>query len=663
MSSTDNIDKKNRSNSNNENIFRVSLLGAEGTGKSCFLAGLAFLGLDPLQALLQIDPQDSETEHYLNSLNRAFQNGDFPPPTNITSILNFNLQLPRSPVMNVQTIDYPGEDFRHAIINVTPEQAARFSRHLLESDIVILLIDATDVSSDNNEKQVILREKLRACMKAVYTAVQHNVKTVEKRNKKIDLCIGMTKCDLMPFYQQIVHSSDGGGGRVIRQFMNRNWENFEKNLRDGINDGTNIKNIRYFGLSAIGTTDSETGKPVKGQIKPFGYKPMFRWIAERSIRISSRKFKRVCFLLIPIIIIIIIVFAICYRQGGIDQFSEQWQLEILDDENMTVAQKLAQTQFPVNDNIIVQRNSLIDAELIRLKNIINQTNNEQTLGEIREELKKFDNINFVERRVELDKLKTEIENRSIEIEMKRVRDSFELRSAIFSEDAKQFLTRYPLSVQADEVRELQKQYEDRKIKAERNLISQIAITNIESLQEKNRQIFSFLERYENRLNQDEVSAMKRAANLAKQFTERRNYSITINQYGGFAYNERQKVSVYINDVKVASHDSKGNVEIVFPGTLFSITWQCGDKIRFELQGYGVYDFETAASYTSSSPISLQYLNQKTRLLPQKGTWDWRLPKLMRADGYFIKCTIQNKDINNAKAWKAFEDYITPGNSW
>ncbi|MDR2439363.1 MAG: hypothetical protein LBE12_08350 [Planctomycetaceae bacterium] len=660
MSSTDNIDKKICSNSNNENIFRVSLIGAEGTGKSCFLAGLAFLGLDPLQALLQIDPQDSETEHYLNSLNRAFQNGDFPPPTNITSILNFNLQLPRSPVMNIQTIDYPGEDFRRAIINVTPEQMARFSSHLLESDIVILLIDATDVSSDNNEKQAILHEKLRAGLKVAYTVVQHHVKTVEKRNKKIDLCIGMTKCDLMPFYQRIVRSSDSGG-RIIRQFLNSRWKNFEKNLRDRINDGTNIKNIRYFGLSAIGITDSETGKPVKGQIKPFGYEPMFRWIAERSIRISSRKFKHCCFqFLLVTFIILMSVFAICYGQRFIDPVREQEQLGILRDKNMTVAQKLEQTPFPINDNITNERNILIDTELNRLKNIIYQTNNEQTLGEIREELKMFDNIGIEERRAEFDKLKIEIENRSIEIEMKRVRDSFNSSNEIFPELAEQFLAHYPLSVQADEVRELQKQDEDRKIKKERNRISQIAITNIDSLREKSRRIFSFLEKYENRLNQDEVSAMKRAADLAKQFTERRNYSITINQYGGFAYEENQNVSVYINKVKVVSHDSNGKVKIVFPGTLFSITWQCGDTIRFDLQGYGVYNFETVASYTSSCPISLQYLNQKISLLPQKGTWDWSLPTRMSADGYFIKCTIQDITDEN---WKAFENYIIPGNSW
>jgi hypothetical protein len=656
MSSTDN-DKKIYSNPNNENIFRVSLLGSEGAGKSSFLAGLAFLGFDPLQALLKIYPQDSETARYLNSLDRAFQNGLFPPPTNITSVLNFNLHLLRSrTVMNIRTVDYPGEDFRHAINDVTHERAAQFSSHLLESDIIILLIDITDISNGNDEKQTIIREKLRAYLNAAYETVQHHEKTAKPHNKKIDICVGMTKCDLAPFYQQIIRSSNDGG-RVVRKFLNSRWKNFENILRDG----TNIKNIRYFGLSAIGMTDQETGKPIKGQIKPFGYEPMFRWIAERSTRISSRKFKRYCFgFLLIIFIFLASVTAVFYGQKFIDQVHEQEQSTILDDENITVTQRLEYTQFPVTDSIINRRNLLIDAELNRFKNKINQTNDEQTLSEIREELKMFDHIGTEERRAELDKLKTEIDNRSVEIEFKRVRDYFDLHNEIFSETAEQFLSRYPLSSRADEVRELQKQYEDGKIKTERNRISRIAITNIESLREKSLRIFSFLEKYENHLNPSETLAMKRAADLAKQFTERRNYSVTINQYGGFAYEEKQNVSVYINKDKVVSHQSNGKVKTVYPGTSFFITWQCGDTIRFELQGYGMYDFETAAGYTNSSPISLRCLNQRIRLLPKSGTWDWSLPKRMSSDGYFVKCAIQEITHEN---WKAFENYIMPGNGW
>ncbi|MDR0704481.1 MAG: hypothetical protein LBF88_05775 [Planctomycetaceae bacterium] len=651
MSSADN-DKKICSNLDNENIFRVSLLGSEGAGKSSFLAGLAFLGFDPLQALLKIYPLDSETARYLNSLDRAFQNGMFPPPTNITSVLNFNLHLPRSRIiMNIQTVDYPGEDFRHAINEVTPERTAQFSSHLLESDIIILLIDITDISNSNDEKQTIIREKFRAHLNAAYEAVQHHEKTAKSRNRNIDICIGMTKCDLAPFYQQIIRYSNGGS-RVVRQFLNCRWKNFENILRDG----TNIKNIRYFGLSAVGTTDPETGKPVKGQIKPFGYEPMFRWIAERSARISSRKFKRCCFVFLLIAFIFLAsVTAVFYGQKFIDQVHEQEQWTILCDETIIATKRLEQTQFPVTNKIVNQRNIIIDTELNRFKNKINQTNDEQTLSEIREELKKFDNIDVEERKTELDKLKTEIDNRSVEIEFKRVRDYFDSRNEIFSETAEQFLSRYPLSAQADEVRELQKQYEDGKIKTERNRIGQIAITNIESLREKSRRIFNFLEKYENRLNQSEASAMKRAADLAKQFTERRNYSITINQYGGFASKRTQNVSVYINTNKAVSHYSSEAVKTVFPGISFFVAWQYGDTVRLELQGFGWSDFATAAEYTERSPISLRCLNQRICLSP---TRSWQ--QQMSSDGYFVKCTIQEITDEN---WKAFEDYIMPGNRW
>ncbi|MDR2755463.1 MAG: hypothetical protein LBC20_07120 [Planctomycetaceae bacterium] len=651
------VDNKTGSNLNKNN-FRVSLLGVEGAGKSCFLAGLAFLGFDPLQPSLKIYPQDSETARYLNSLDRAFQNESFPPPTNITSILNFNLHLPQNrTVMNIQTVDYPGEDFRHAINEMTPERAAQFSSHLLDSDIVILLIDITDILSGNNEKQTIIREKLRAYLNAVYEVTRHHEKTAKSRNKKVDICIGMTKCDLAPFYQQIIPSPNGSG-HVIRKFINTHWKNFENTLRDG----TNIKNIYYFGLSAVGTIDHETGKPMKGQIKPFGYEPMFRWIAERPARILFQKIKRCCYWFLSIVIIVLVIItAVFYGKPSISLVQEKLQLQILENENNTVTEKLERTSSPATGMVIDQRNTLIDTELNRFQNEINQTNNEQTLNEIREELlKMFNNTGLEERKTEFEKLKSEIDNKLVEIEWKRVQDCFDSRSEIFSETAERFLAHYPAVTQAEEVREMQKQYEAEKIKKERNRISQITVTKIELLREKSRRIFNFLEKYENRLNQDEVLTMKRAADLAKQFTERRNYSATINQYGGFAYEEDQNVSIYINKDKVASHYSNGKVKTVYPGTPFSVMWQCGDTIRMELQGYGIRDYETAAAYTNSNPISLRCLNQKVRLLPKKGAWDWNLPQRMSSDGYFIKCTIQEITEED---WKAFESYITPGNSW
>ncbi|MDR0336956.1 MAG: hypothetical protein LBI18_07690 [Planctomycetaceae bacterium] len=642
---------------NNNNIFRVSLLGAEGTGKSCFLAGLAFLGFDPLQASFKIYPQNTETARYLNSLDRAFQNGLFPPPTSITSLLNFHLQLPHNrTVMNILTVDYPGEDFRRAINEMTPEHAAQFSNHLLESDIIILLIDITDISNRNEEKQVVIREKLRAHLNAAYEVARQYEKTPKLRNNKFDICIGITKCDLSPFSQRIIHSSNGGG-RVLRKFVNNYWHHFEKALREG----TNIKNVRYFGLSAVGITNAETGEPVKGKIKPFGYEPMFRWIAERPTRISGRKFKQGCFRFLSIVIVLLVVIALgFYGQTRINQVYEEQQVTILKDNEIPVTKRLEQTQFPVTNKIADQRHLLLDAQLEELEKRINQTNDEQRLDEIREELKQFDPSSVNERKTEIEKLKTKIEHKLIEMELKRVRDYFQARHVLFSETAEQFLDRYPASTEAEEIREWKKQYENDKIKTERNQIGQINVANKNSLQEKSRLIFRFLEKYEKQLAPIEASNMKRAADLAKQFTEHHHYEVTINQYGGFAYDEKQNVAVYINQDKVGSHYSNANIKTAFPGATFSVTWQSGDTIRLELQGYGVYDYETAASYTNSSPVALRCLNQKMRLSPKKGTWDWSLPKRMSSDGYFIKCTIKNIADED---WQAFENYILPGNHW
>ncbi|MDR1923239.1 MAG: hypothetical protein LBQ66_02600 [Planctomycetaceae bacterium] len=651
MSSADN---KLRSNLN-KNIFRVSLLGAEGTGKSCFLAGLAFIGLDPLQPSLKLYPKDAETAQYLNTLDRAFQNGQFPPPTSITSLLNFNLQLPRSQtVINILTVDYPGEDFRHAINDMTPERTAQLSKHLFDSDIIILLIDTADIADNNDEKRTIIREKLRANLKAAYdVALQYNT-TPKSRIRQVDMCIGMTKCDKAAFYQQIVNSSNGGG-QVVRRFIRSHWNDFETILREG----TKIKNIRYFGLSAVGEIVTETGKP--GQIKPFGYEHLFRWIAERPIRLAWKKFvQRSCLLLLIASIFLVLFASGIFSKTAINQFLEQQQIAVLENQTLSVAQRLEQTQTPASDQVTFNRNTLLDEELNRLENKVNQTNDEQMLHEIYEELKTLDHSVIENRKPKTEQLKTEISNKLIEMELKRVRDCFDFRYATFPEVAEQFLARYPASAQANEVREMKEQYEHKKMLAERDQIKQFSVSNIESLAEKSRQVFGFLEKYENRLSRSEASAMKRAAGLAKQFTERHTYSVTINQYGGFVYEENQIAIISVNGNNAGVHHSNGKVKVAYPGISFPITWQCGDTIRLELRGYGISDYETVAAYNESGVIALRYLCQKTRLPSMKGYWDWSSPKRMSSDGYFIKCTI--KDISD-EDWKTFENYILPGNGW
>src|SRR5271157_5039567 len=96
---------------NGRRVTRVCLLGSEGSGKTCFLAGLAVLGEPNRHTRVTVKPTDSVTVDYLDELSRTLRCQQWPPPTSMTTILNMTIGL-RGKLIDVLIVDYPGEDFR-----------------------------------------------------------------------------------------------------------------------------------------------------------------------------------------------------------------------------------------------------------------------------------------------------------------------------------------------------------------------------------------------------------------------------------------------------------------------------------------------------------------------------------------------------------------------
>ena len=66
-------------------LIRVCLLGSEGSGKTCFLAGLAILGEPNRASPLTVTPTDQVTASYLDELANTLRRQEWPPPTNMTN--------------------------------------------------------------------------------------------------------------------------------------------------------------------------------------------------------------------------------------------------------------------------------------------------------------------------------------------------------------------------------------------------------------------------------------------------------------------------------------------------------------------------------------------------------------------------------------------------
>jgi len=95
-------------------ILRICLLGSEGSGKTCFLAGLAVLKEANRRTRVTVSPTDTVTVEYLDALARTLHCGQWPPPTNMTTLLKLRLGVDGKAIEAVM-IDYPGEDFRNEL--------------------------------------------------------------------------------------------------------------------------------------------------------------------------------------------------------------------------------------------------------------------------------------------------------------------------------------------------------------------------------------------------------------------------------------------------------------------------------------------------------------------------------------------------------------------
>jgi hypothetical protein len=273
-----------------------------------------------------------------------------------------------------------------------------------------------------------------------------------------------------------------------------------------------------------------------------------------------------------------------------------------------------------------------------------------------------------DRNINIENLLKRINEKIIENDFQVVKDSCEKNRKTFPEEADAFLKNYPNVPQADDVRKMLAEKETQDAKDERLRIKNIVVSNAGSLQSKRDAVVKFLQEYGSKLTQADKDTMHRAADLAKKFCERHQYTITLKQYGGFVSARDIQGFISIDGNIAGSHQSKGKCQMANAGETFTISWQCEQQtVKLEIKTYAgtlKWDYETVASLSDKSPVALKMLAKRTILTPipkgeSTGT-DWSLSTYRSYGGYFMHCEI--KEISEAD-WEAFETYILPGSGW
>jgi hypothetical protein len=361
-----------------------------------------------------------------------------------------------------------------------------------------------------------------------------------------------------------------------------------------------------------------------------------------------------CFCASVVIVAVIAVLVFIGGKKGIDAARKEEQLAILDNPLIAVADRLKQTQESASPVVTKKRNALLDEELEHFEREIKQTNDEQQLQNYRGELEKFDSSLTGDRNVKVENLRKDISEKLINAEYQRVKDAFHQRSETFTEAANQFLKHYPTEPQTEEVRKMLDEFAEQNIANHRQRIKGIAVYDAGSLDGKRNEIIAFLDKYRNKLSGGDAAAMQRAAELAKQFTEQHQYTVTVKQYGGFDEAEDQILNVLADGNVLYTHKTPAKSKVVNPAGQFPLTWQCGSVLKIKLEGYGGIFYagiETVAEISNGKPDALKLFFGNVKLLQKSNRWK---------GGFFVQSSIAEISEED---WRIFDNYILPGNAW
>lgn len=656
----------------------VTILGAEGAGKTSFFAGMACLGFDVLGDSFALYPSDRETADYFNGLVREFRRGQWTPSTNVTTRLQFRIaDTTQGYDLDIVTIDYPGEDFQAAFNRMSLENIDVVADHLLASQIVILLIDVADVlAATSPERSKAIQERLRAKLGAVHVIREKRRYQSPTQSKDTDpgdetpcdrsndhtsasvgLCICVAKADRLPELAAAMQRPDGGIA-FTRRFVHKQLAGFEKKLRQE----TQIDELVYFPISSVGHTVVDSAgmeRPDPQRLAPSGYKPLLNWLVRR-VKHKPTGRKRHWFFRLSLVFLLGLIG--CSVWMG---FQNDRQTRLFTSVVLSPIEKIRESgRLSHTEKLQIERNRLIREQIDQIASGIADTREKGRLLDFRKELNELRSMQLGSFEKQADELIATIDEKIELHDYEHLKLMHKSGHRGFREEAEKFLRDYPRSACAANVQTLLANETKNEFIQEIQEINRLQVRDRSMLEKKGNDILKLIAGFSTQITPARQETMKSGSQLAQSLSQRKKYTVTLQKYGGFAYNEIQRLRITVGNTVVCQDDQpavKSKERNV--AKTFSFDWQYGDVVTIILEAdTGVFRsaYETVAQWKFKTPEMPFELDGRTTLIPQSSRWDWSLPRYKSPDGYFVECRVQGLDRSKLQA---FRDYVYPGNRW
>ena len=620
--------------------IRVCLLGSEGAGKTCFLAGLAILAEPNRATSITVSPTDTVTSEYLDELSGTLRRQQWPPPTSMTSVLTLRIGL-RGRAIEILIVDYPGEDFRRALRQLKHDEIETLYRHFSQAEATLLLFDPERdirVCDDPQQTEDQIERQL-AHLQAISEAWAKRSGVATSRQKPtIDVGVIVTKSDSEPDLLSL-----GGTRRFFQQHA--------KALDDKLRRLADV--VEYFACSAIGEAEIvERGEDTltlpAALLKPTGYESIFHWIVERHQWRKNRVRRRV-FTTLFVFVLLGIAGAFAWRE-----YDQQRNLQIVRDAGRSPSERLEDTATSQNEMVRQERSRLVQAEIDKLAKQLSAVTREAEVDEVLAGVDRLVASHPGALASRVEGLRADARKSRETLVFQQVQDTFTASSGQFAETAERFLSQYPASELASQVRDFRDQARVRERELDRQRIQRLKVFDAKTLKSKSEAIFDFVAAHESDLTADEVRRMRRAAELARRFTESNTYSVELKRSGGFLTARDQGVRLYLGKELTREYNSPGESRTVtWEVAPLKIQWSASVPVKLVLRDRDLRD-EDVAILADRGPLALRVLGGEQVLSRFLGDWE-----------KYCSRPVIHFEVGGISAddWRDLALYVMPGEGW
>jgi hypothetical protein len=627
----------------------ICLLGGPGSGKTCFLAGLALLSESTQKNSFQLKGKSGTESHlWLTELSRTIRAGQWPASTTATRLFELDF-VTKGRVIALKMIDYAGDSLYETGGDLDQEITMEIGNFLNSCHTIILLLDpSVDVIQYDFAHPDDLNystERVSSLLTAVLGP------SLNDSLAKMDLALVISKADTV-------------GGKLDSESAKKMIKSSLPGFYEKLSTYLDKDHLGHFFISAVGSTlpsldgyDKPASEP-----NPQGYEALFDWIiGRRDQKKSSRK--RLAWLLAFLLaaFLYLAVYNYYSSQSALIGNPTRSLSEKIETYN-NLAYKTADLELAMDQ--------LVEQNLTHFRYEMESAKTEEQLEELRSKMAALKDLKNTSFEHEIQILDHEIMAKQEEILVDKIKyyiDNNNLEEA--SINIGQYKDKYPLGQLAATVKEMELILTNKRTDSALRQITDLTTTRRSKsswpayLEDKAKAIEDYLNDSQITLSSAQRSEIKRAVELARYFSTNSEFTLTIKGATGLVQPYDTYLKIQINGkapstFQTLSQNSK-NPSWNHPER---IRWSPGDEVTIDWYYDGYFGDDIMAQIKTETFWSIEKLYGSVSLTSQA---DGRKKLSSNPQIFFELIGSESGGSRRFEAndWTLLKNYIHPGTAW